>query len=65
MENDEHVHIVRDKENLGFYELVINEVVKEDAGTYVCKANNKHGEACCEAQVTTVGKLQINELENC
>ncbi|XP_075169287.1 obscurin isoform X4 [Haematobia irritans] len=50
----DRIHIVREKDYLGYYELVINEVMKEDAGTYQCKAVNKFGEALCEAQVTTV-----------
>uniref|UniRef100_A0A1A9ZZH6 Obscurin n=1 Tax=Glossina pallidipes TaxID=7398 RepID=A0A1A9ZZH6_GLOPL len=53
-DDDARVHVVREKDYLGYYELVISEVLKEDAGTYVCKAVNKHGEALCEARVTTV-----------
>lgn len=55
LESD-RINIVREKDYLGYYELVINEVYKEDAGAYMCKAVNKFGEALCEAQVTTVGK---------
>lgn len=47
---------MREKDYLGYYELVLNEVIREDAGTYMCKAVNKFGEALCEAQVTTVGQ---------
>ncbi|XP_059224505.1 obscurin isoform X5 [Stomoxys calcitrans] len=50
----DRITIVREKDYLGYYELVLNEVIKEDAGTYQCKAVNKFGEAVCEAQVTTV-----------
>ncbi|XP_011291978.1 obscurin isoform X5 [Musca domestica] len=53
LESD-RINIVREKDYLGYYELVINEVYKEDAGAYMCKAVNKFGEALCEAQVTTV-----------
>lgn len=49
------IQIVREKDYLGYYELVINEVQKQDKGAYSCKAKNKHGEASCEANVTTVG----------
>ncbi|XP_046810938.1 obscurin isoform X2 [Lucilia cuprina] len=53
LDSDTRRHIVREKDYLGYYELVINEVTKDDAGTYQCKAYNKHGEAFCEATVTT------------
>lgn len=54
LDSDQRRHIVREKDYLGYYELVINEVTKEDAGTYQCKAHNKFGEAFCEATATTV-----------
>ncbi|XP_026836119.1 obscurin isoform X2 [Drosophila erecta] len=54
LETNDRIQIIRDKDYLGFYELVIAEVQKTDAGTYSCKATNKHGEANCEAIATTV-----------
>ncbi|XP_017836914.1 obscurin isoform X3 [Drosophila busckii] len=53
-EVDDRIQIIRDKDYLGFYELVIAEVQKEDAGVYSCRASNKYGEASCEATATTV-----------
>ncbi|XP_023037819.2 obscurin isoform X1 [Drosophila willistoni] len=54
LETNDRIQIIRDKDYLGFYELVIAEVHKDDSGTYSCKAINKHGEASCEAIATTV-----------
>lgn len=56
LETNDRIQIIRDKDYLGFYELVIADVQKTDAGTYSCKATNKHGEANCDAIATTVGK---------
>ncbi|XP_020716206.1 obscurin isoform X3 [Ceratitis capitata] len=53
-EEDQRIQINREKDYLGYYELVISEVQKVDAGVYSCKAVNKHGEAQCEAKATTV-----------
>ena len=44
--------IVAEKADKGFYELVIPDVLKEDAGKYSCTATNSHGETYCEATVT-------------
>lgn len=44
--------IITEKSDKGFYELVIPDVLKEDAGKYSCTATNSHGEASCEAVVT-------------
>ncbi|KRF85677.1 uncharacterized protein Dvir_GJ19688, isoform B [Drosophila virilis] len=54
LESSDRIQIIRDKDYLGFYELVIVDVQKDDAGIYSCKATNKFGEASCEAQATTV-----------
>uniref|UniRef100_A0A034VYZ1 Muscle M-line assembly protein unc-89 n=2 Tax=Bactrocera dorsalis TaxID=27457 RepID=A0A034VYZ1_BACDO len=53
-EEDNHIQINREKDYLGYYELIINEVQKFDSGIYTCKAINKYGEAQCEAKATTV-----------
>lgn len=39
---------------MGFYELIVPEVRKTDAGHYSCTATNKYGIANCEATVTVV-----------
>lgn len=49
---DGHIQINSDKDYLGFYELIIPEVIKSDAGQYSCTATNKYGSAKCEASVT-------------
>ncbi|XP_034109415.1 obscurin isoform X3 [Drosophila albomicans] len=54
LEVNDRIQIIRDKDYLGFYELVIEDVQKDDAGVYSCKAVNKHGEASCEATATTI-----------
>nr|XP_016928763.1 obscurin isoform X5 [Drosophila suzukii] len=54
LETNDRIQIIRDKDYLGFYELVIADVQKTDSGTYSCKATNKFGEASCEAIATTV-----------
>ncbi|XP_055686183.1 obscurin isoform X3 [Lutzomyia longipalpis] len=51
-EGDARVEINREREEAGFYELIIAEVSKKDAGHYTCTATNKFGEASCEAVVT-------------
>ncbi|XP_017469983.1 PREDICTED: uncharacterized protein LOC108361757, partial [Rhagoletis zephyria] len=56
LEDDNRIQIIREKDYLGYYELVLNEVQKIDAGIYTCKATNKYGEAQCEARASTVGK---------
>ncbi|XP_054088791.1 obscurin [Zeugodacus cucurbitae] len=53
-EADNRIQINREKDYLGYYELVIHEVQKLDAGIYTCKAVNKYGEVQCEASATTV-----------
>lgn len=46
---------MREHAEKGFYELVIPEVMTEDAGVYKCVATNKHGEASTEATLTVTG----------
>ncbi|KAJ8674084.1 hypothetical protein QAD02_005346, partial [Eretmocerus hayati] len=60
---NERVQIVRDKADKGFYEIVIPDVQKEDAGKYSCTAQNRFGDASCEATVTvTDEKLMFTGL---
>ncbi|XP_078034638.1 obscurin isoform X5 [Augochlora pura] len=46
------VKIISEQSDKGFYEIVIGDVQKEDAGKYSCTAKNRFGEASCEANVT-------------
>lgn len=59
LENAERFQIIREQSDKGFYELVIPEVKKHDAGTYKCVATNKFGEASCEASVVITGKQRF------
>lgn len=59
MDFDKHYKINKDNESLGFYELVIGEVKKADAGVYNCTVYNKFGTAKSEAKVTVVQEKDI------
>lgn len=56
---NERVKIVREKSESGFYEVVISDVLKQDAGKYSCKATNRFGSASCEAMVTVTDEKTI------
>ncbi|XP_053597033.1 obscurin isoform X2 [Microplitis demolitor] len=47
------------KSDKGFYELVIPDVQKQDAGIYSCTATNKFGEATCEATVSVTDEKTL------
>ncbi|XP_018318315.1 muscle M-line assembly protein unc-89 isoform X3 [Mycetomoellerius zeteki] len=55
----ERVKIIRDNAEKGFYELVIADVQKQDAGKYSCTAMNRYGEAMCEAVVTVTDEKPL------
>jgi hypothetical protein len=57
--NNERIQIVTDKAGKGFYELVIANVLPEDAGKYSCTAKNKYGEVSSEATVSVTSKLKL------
>lgn len=59
MDFDKHYKIKRENEELGFYELVIDEVKTTDAGVYNCTVYNKFGTAKSEAKVSVVKEKDI------
>lgn len=56
---NERVKIISDKADGGFYELVIADVQRQDAGKYSCTASNRYGEVSCEATVTVTDEKTI------
>ncbi|XP_050295068.1 obscurin-like isoform X13 [Anthonomus grandis grandis] len=60
-ETEQRMQIIREHSDKGFYELVIPEVKKTDAGLYKCVATNKFGEASSEATVTVTDNKEIFE----
>lgn len=53
------VNIIKENADKGFYEMVINDVLPEDAGCYKCIASNEHGEVECEANVTVTSEFHF------
>ncbi|KAL1518226.1 hypothetical protein ABEB36_001883 [Hypothenemus hampei] len=58
-ETDKRMQIIREHSDKGFYELVIPEVQRSDAGIYKCVATNKFGECSSEATVTITENKEI------
>ncbi|XP_026492682.2 obscurin isoform X6 [Vanessa tameamea] len=56
---EERVNIVRTRAERGCYELVIADVLAQDAGRYSCRAINEYGEVTSEALVTVVDDKNI------
>ncbi|XP_044021283.1 obscurin isoform X3 [Aphidius gifuensis] len=55
----ERIKIITEKSDKGFYELVIPDVHKRDAGKYSCTATNQFGEASCEAVMTVTDEKTL------
>nr|XP_031831778.1 obscurin isoform X2 [Nomia melanderi] len=62
--NHPRVKVVTEQAEHGFYELVLADVQKEDAGKYSCTAKNRFGEASCEAVVTVTDDKVLLLPEN-
>ncbi|XP_053986008.1 obscurin isoform X6 [Hylaeus volcanicus] len=62
--NHSRIKIVTDQADKGFYELVIDDVQKQDAGKYSCTAKNRYGETSCEASVTVTDEKLLYLPEN-
>lgn len=56
---DPAIQINSEKDYLGFYELIIPEVKRSDAGHYSCTATNKYGIEQCDARLTVVEDKNI------
>ncbi|XP_046962544.1 obscurin isoform X5 [Vanessa cardui] len=56
---EERVNIVRTRAERGCYELVIADVLAQDAGRYSCRAINEYGDVTSEALVTVVDDKNI------
>lgn len=52
----DRIKVLDDQSATGFFELVLNGVVKEDEGEFSCHALNRFGEAVCSAKVTVTSK---------
>lgn len=59
MDFNKHIEIHKDGEEFGYYELLIREVQKSDAGKYSCTAYNKFGTDTCTAELTVVEEKNI------
>ncbi|XP_058464862.1 obscurin isoform X3 [Malaya genurostris] len=63
-DSDKRMKIVRDREDSGYYELIIPEVHKGDCGVYSCTAYNKFGSTKTEAQLLVSDQTELfNELD--
>lgn len=65
MDLDKHIIVNKDREETGFYELIIKEVTVKDAGTFMCTAFNKYGTAECKAELKVCEERDIfQDIEN-
>ncbi|XP_052566290.1 obscurin isoform X7 [Culex pipiens pallens] len=63
-DTDKRMKVVREREDSGYYELIIPEVHKGDCGVYSCTAYNKFGSTKTEAQLLVTDQRELfNELD--
>ncbi|XP_053686874.1 obscurin [Sabethes cyaneus] len=64
VDTDKRMKVVRDREDSGYFELIIPEVHKGDCGVYSCTAYNKFGSTKTEAQLLVTDQRELfNELD--
>ena len=59
---DEGRFMIVDDEEDDLFSLIIDDILREDAGTYTCVASNEKGEATCKAPLTITEKLIAPEI---
>ncbi|KAK7869432.1 hypothetical protein R5R35_008161 [Gryllus longicercus] len=59
VEDSDRMRVISERADIGFYELVIADVRKEDAGKYSCQAMNKYGDVTSEAVVTVTDEKKV------
>ncbi|XP_055536222.1 obscurin isoform X8 [Wyeomyia smithii] len=65
VDTDKRMKVVRDREDSGYFELIIPEVHKGDCGVYSCTAYNKFGSTKTEAQLLVTDQKELfNELDS-
>ncbi|XP_062553317.1 obscurin isoform X3 [Armigeres subalbatus] len=64
LDTDKRMKVVREREDSGYYELIIPEVHKGDCGVYSCTAYNKFGSTKTQAQLLVTDQRELfNELD--
>ncbi|EAT34172.1 AAEL013559-PA [Aedes aegypti] len=64
LDTDKRMKVVREREDSGYYELIIPEVHKGDCGVYSCTAYNKFGSTKTQAQLLVTDQKELfNELD--
>ena len=62
MVSTDRIKIIKDQAMTGFYELMITNVMPEDAGKYTATSANRYGEISCEGNITVTSKpLKFSE----
>ncbi|XP_065086396.1 obscurin isoform X3 [Ochlerotatus camptorhynchus] len=59
LDTDKRMKVVREREDSGYYELIIPEVHKGDCGVYSCTAYNKFGSTKTQAQLLVSDQKEL------